>query len=494
MPFDQSMPPREAPANLQAEQALLGALLANNRAFERVGSFLRPEHFADPAHGPIYAAIARRIESGRLADAVTLRGEFEHSELLADLGGPGYFAQLLTAMVGILPAGDYGRAIHDAWVRRELIELGQAMVAAAYGGTEAAGAQQIGDAVAALSALGESAGSGVDRMGSLGDAMAAVLDAPASATGSETGAIYTGLESLDRLWRGLWPGTLDILGGRPGAGKTALALQIAAHVARESVQQDPRRPASVDFWSLEMPAAQLAARALADACGVSTDDLREGRLTTLQAERAVLARREWAGIPLVIHDRPRQTVAEVCFAARVARRRSGCRLVIVDHAARFVREKGQARLDEVGFLNHVAGAMHDLAQELNVPVLLLWHLGRDGEREARRPRLADLKYAGEGDADNVVMLWRPSDAVGPAPDAGNYRRGGANLYEAALLAHEAARKAAEGRVEAVFAKRRNGRTGFVSLEFDGPRMRFSDIEGSGAPAETVDLGDLWGEG
>ena len=135
---------RLPPSNVQAEQALLGALLANNRAYERVSEFLAPEHFADPIHGRIYQAIVRRIEAGQLADAVTLKAEFEHSGVLEEVGGTAYLAQLLTAMVGIINAGEYGRAIHDAWLRRQLIDIGETVVNNAFGAdAELDGAQQI---------------------------------------------------------------------------------------------------------------------------------------------------------------------------------------------------------------------------------------------------------------------------------------------------------------------------------------------------------------
>src|SRR5207237_761079 len=124
---------RLPPANLQAEQALLGALLANNKAYERVSDVLAPEHFAHPAHGRIFQSVARRVETGQLADAVTLRAEFEHSGILDEVGGAAYLAQLLSAMVGIINAGEYGRAIHDAWLRRQLIDLGEIVVNRAFG-------------------------------------------------------------------------------------------------------------------------------------------------------------------------------------------------------------------------------------------------------------------------------------------------------------------------------------------------------------------------
>ncbi|MGI4946362.1 MAG: DnaB-like helicase N-terminal domain-containing protein, partial [Janthinobacterium lividum] len=135
---------RQPPSNQQAEQALLGALLANNKAYERVSEFLSPEHFVDPVHGRIYQAIVRRVEAGQLADAVTLKAEFEHSGLLDEVGGTAYFAQLLMAMVGIINAGEYGRAVHDAWLRRQLIDIGEVVVNNAFGlEAELDGRQQI---------------------------------------------------------------------------------------------------------------------------------------------------------------------------------------------------------------------------------------------------------------------------------------------------------------------------------------------------------------
>ena len=113
--------------------ALLGALLANNKAYERVSEFLAPDHFVDPVHGRIYQAIVRRVEAGQLADAITLKAEFEHSGVLEEVGGTAYLAQLLTAMVGIINAGEYGRAIHDAWLRRQLIDIGEVVVNNAFG-------------------------------------------------------------------------------------------------------------------------------------------------------------------------------------------------------------------------------------------------------------------------------------------------------------------------------------------------------------------------
>lgn len=145
---------RLPPTNIAAEQALLGALLANNKAYERVAEFLLPAHFADPVNGRIFQSIKRRVEAGQLADAVTLKSEFEHNGALAEVGGTAYLAQLLTAMVGIINAGEYGRAVHDAWLRRQLIDIGETVVNNAFGAEpELDGARQIEAAEEQLFAL-----------------------------------------------------------------------------------------------------------------------------------------------------------------------------------------------------------------------------------------------------------------------------------------------------------------------------------------------------
>src|SRR5438270_4616007 len=151
---------RHPPSNERAEQALLGALHANNRAYERVSEYLAPEHFADPIHGRLYQAIARRVEAGQLADAVTLKAEFEHSGVLDEVGGTAYLAQLLSAMVGIINAGEYGRAIHDAWPRRQLIDSGEVVVNNGFGAEpELDGRAQIEHAESELFRLATQGGS-----------------------------------------------------------------------------------------------------------------------------------------------------------------------------------------------------------------------------------------------------------------------------------------------------------------------------------------------
>src|SRR6185437_10677206 len=257
---------RLPPSNVQAEQALLGALLANNRAYERVSVFLAPEHFADPIHGRIYQAVVRRIEAGQLADAVTLKGEFEHSGVLEEVGGTAYLAQLLSAMVGIINAGEYGRAIHDAWLRRQLIDVGVLVVNNAFGADpELDGARQIEAAEHSLFKLatdGAVAGGFVSVERALAEAIRSAERA-FKRVGHVSG-LTTGLRDLDAKMGGLHPSDLMILAGRPGMGKTALATKIAFGAAKslliEARASDPNAMSKrcVGIFSLEMSSEQLA--------------------------------------------------------------------------------------------------------------------------------------------------------------------------------------------------------------------------------------------
>lgn len=474
---------RQPPSNIQAEQALLGAILRNNKALDRVAEFLEPAHFADPVNGRIYAECRRLIAGGRLADAVTLKSVLAGAGILDEVGGTAYLAELLTAMVGIINAGDYGHAVHDAWIRRQIIEICEEGVNGAFGADPERDGRAVLDGLnEAGLALAQASSVGTVRETRFGDAVQRVAgDQPQTAIQG----LMTGIASLDAVWRGLWPGTLDILAGRPGAGKTALALQIAGNVARSLLGADGHPSGSVGFWSMEMPADQLAARAVSMETGISTDDLREGRAAHRAAD-IIRAQRAWFDLPVLIYDEPRRTLAQFSTQARVAHRRHKLRLAIVDHAAKFRRDRSQQRMTETEFLSTVASDCHDVALDLGIPVLLLWHMSRDGDRrDDPRPRLSDLKYAGEGDADNVVLLWRKERTLGGPPE----RPGGMSeeRFAPILAKWNNDREKWSGRAEAVFAKRRSGPEGAVMLAFDGVRTRFSDL-----PEPQTGIPDMWG--
>jgi replicative DNA helicase len=484
------------PTNIQAEQALLGALLANNKAMDRCDG-LEPEHFADPIHGRIYQAIVRRIASGQLADAVMLKAEFENSGILDDVGGTVYLAQLLTAMVGIINAGEYARAIRDAWLRRELIDAGEEAVNAGFGADpDMDGEAAVAATMDRLLAMGEHTRAA--DTGDFGAALDTALDAADAAhRGVALPGLLTGIPGLDAKWCGLFAGALDILAARSEHGKTALGMQIAENIARKLLADALARVAAghaldqehVQVFSLEMSRADLAVRMLASQTGIQADDIRSGQIGGGRASALLRARADLRTLPLIVQDRRGMTLSDIRLSARIAKRRKRVRLVVIDHLHRIKPDKAMLRLSRTEQVQATTEGLKDMAGDLDIPVLLLAQLSREAERrdgpDAARPRVSDIQYAGERDGDNVILLWRPILHMGAAPPTLPDRIKAEQRTEADAAwwrRHDAMRDKAE----AIFAKRRGGPTGSTWLHFDGPRTRFSD-----PPDATTS--DLWSE-
>lgn len=270
---------RLRPHNSEVEQALLGALLINNEALHRITGFLQAEHFYEPVHGRIYDAIYRFVERGQIANAVTLKPQFDADEALADVGGGDYLARLMGAAISIINVEDYARTIHDLALKRALIDIGEEVVNRAYDETrDERAVDQIEQAEQKLFHLAEQ-GQVEGGFTSFGNALATALnqiEAAYKRDGNLVG-VATGLVDLDNLLGGLQPSDLIILAGRPSMGKTALATTIAFNAARayreETDENGERKPvdgAVVGFFSLEMSAEQLAGAC----CRIGRDSVR----------------------------------------------------------------------------------------------------------------------------------------------------------------------------------------------------------------------------
>ncbi len=474
---------RLPPANLEAEQALLGALLANNKAYERVSEFLAPEHFADPIHGRIYQAIARRVEAGQLADAVTLKAEFEHSGILAEVGGTAYLAQLLGAMVGIINAGDYGRAIHDSWIRRQLVDLGEVVVNRAFGDEEAIdGRAQIEAAEQALFDLatrGSAEGGFITFDRALTEAITGAERA--FRRSGHVSGLSTGLRDLDQRLGGLHPADLLILAGRPGMGKTALATKIAFGAAlalRAEAAAGAAPRAAVAIFSLEMSAEQLAARILAENARISSDRIRRGDIAQRDFDRFVEVSRTLTGLPLEIDDTPAITLSALRTRCRRLKRTSGLALVVVDYLQLMRPAAGTRPENRVLEISQITQGLKAIAKELAVPVMALSQLSRAVEsRDDKRPQLSDLRESGtiEQDADAVMFIYRDEYYLQQrAPKQLAFES--EEKYQDALAKWQRDMDQVYNKAELFIAKQRHGPTGKIDLFFEAEFTRFADLD------------------
>lgn len=472
---------RIPPQNVEAEQALLGAILSNNRALEKVSEFLFPEHFALAIHGQIYEACRTYIEQGRIADPITLKELFAKSDALKEVGGGDYLVRLAASSTTIINAGDYGRQILDRYVRRQLIAVGNDIVNDAFTITaDKEGMSQVEEAEKKLYDIADkSSVSGGPQ--ELNIALGETLAATEKAMKNIFSGVLTGLADMDKKLGGLYNSDLIILAGRPAMGKSALATTIAFNAAQKFEEENKKKGAvrkSVAFFSLEMSAEQLAGRILSSKARISSHDMRTGRLTNDQFDELAAGVSLLSKLPLYIDETPAITVSAIKNRARRLKRdkNKGLGLIVVDYL-QLITAGGRSE-NRVQELSEMTRALKIMAKELDVPVLVLSQLSRLVEqRDNKRPLLSDLRESGsiEQDADIVMFVFReiyylegeePKRHLNETPDKFALRH--AEWEQKKIdLANQA---------EAIIAKYRHGSTGFVKLFFSGEFGQFTDLE------------------
>ncbi len=469
---------RVQPHNIDAEQALLGAMLVNNESYDRVASFLEVNHFFDAVHGRIYEAAAKLITQGHLASPVTLKNFFERDAALAEIGGPQYLARLAGAATTIINAEEYGRTIYELAIRRELINVGTEIHNRAYDAPiDDTPAQQILDAEQSLYQLAER-GKYEGGFQSFHESLNTAIDMAAEAFKRDGGlsGISTGLRDLDQRLGGLQPSDLLILAGRPSMGKTALATNIAFSAAKSYKAEHhadgtvtATDGAIVGFFSLEMSAEQLATRLLAEQSGVPSERIRRGNIHEDEFHQLVDAARELQSIPLYIDDTGGLTIATLAARARRLKRQRGLGLLVIDYL-QLLAGSGKSGENRVQEVTQITTGLKALAKELNVPILALSQLSRQVEsRDDKRPQLSDLRESGsiEQDADVVMFVFREEYYVS--------RREPTEGTPEHLQWQEDMNKV-HGLAECIIGKQRHGPTGTVKLQFQADVTRFSDLD------------------
>ncbi|QDH13324.1 replicative DNA helicase [Formicincola oecophyllae] len=482
---------RSPPANLDAEKALLGAILTNNRAYEHVADFLEPHHFADITHQQLFQIIGGRIAKSGLANAITLKGELEHSNVLENVGGLDYLKTLMKSMVGIINAREYGIVIHDCWVRRQLIEIGETVVNDAYSSdSDFNGSNQIETAEQKLFDLASDRNQQASGFTSFENALADALEVAELAfkRTSDIVGLSSGLRDFDLKTGGLHPSDLLILAGRPAMGKTALATKIAFSAAqslmREAEEESERQGRRINpkgmvaIFSLEMSASQLATRILSEQSEVSGERIRRGDVGTREFDRFIRVSRELQRLPLYIDDTPAITMAAMRTRCRRLKRTKGLALVVVDYLQ--LMKAGSGRSDNrVLEISMITQGLKALAKEMEVPVIALSQLSRQVEsREDKRPMLSDLRESGsiEQDADAVMFVYRDEYYLQQRqPKENNFEDNG--KYIDALQEWQRKMELVHNQADLILEKQRHGPTGTIKLKFEGEFTRFSDYDG-----------------
>ena len=481
-------PAHEAPAlpqNVEAEAALLGALMIDNRLAEDVQLKLRPDHFFEPLHARIYESILKLIDRNMIASPVTLRPMFEADEEMKELGGPSYLAQLTGSGAAIIGARDFADQIYELALLRALIGVGRDLVEQALDTSEDVDPRgQIENAEAALYRVAEEGGGqGTVKTFAEATRMAVQMAEKALNTGGGLSGVTTGLDSLNARTGGLHHSDLLIVAGRPGMGKTALATNIAFNAAQRYVRdmEDGIAPeksagAAVAFFSLEMSSDQLATRVLAEQSGISSENLRMGKISQQDFRNLARAAAELENLPLYIDDTPGLTIAALRTRARRLKRQRNIGLIVVDYL-QLLQGTGRSSNDNrVQEISEISRGLKTLAKELNVPVMALSQLSRAVEqREDKRPQLSDLRESGsiEQDADIVMFVYREEYYVQSREPKQGGEGDDAKIHDAH---QEWARQmeAVYGLAELIIAKQRHGATGKVRLKFEAKITRFSD--------------------
>jgi replicative DNA helicase len=470
--------PPHAPANVEAEQALLGALLYDNGAYERLNDALQAQHFYEPFHGRLFGAIEANIRRGQLADPTLLAEQFQRDVAFQELGGVRYLADLVDRAPPAARAADYGRAIYDLALRRELIRIGGDIATTAQDADpETTARDQIESAEQQLYTLAETGAAG-GGMVAFDSALTQAIEMAAEAYNRDGGlsGLSTGISDLDAKLGGLHPSDLIIIASRPSMGKSSLTNNIAFNVARRYAwepQPDGTRKTVnggvVAFFALEMSAAQMAMRLLAEVSGVPSDKIRKGEITAAEFGRIREAATEIQEAPLYIDDTGGISISKLVARARRLKRTVGLDLIIIDYVQLVTAGQGSRPENRVQEVSQITQGLKALAKELNVPVIAAAQLSRQVEnREDKRPQLSDLRESGsiEQDADVVMSIYRESYYLSRAEP-----REGTEEH----LAWQEKMDLIRNHAEIIIGKQRHGPIGTVKLFYDENITKFSNL-------------------
>ena len=441
------------PHSLEAEQSVLGGLLLDNEAADRIGDVVTGEDFYNDAHRVIYDHILRLVGGGSPADVVTLSEALVSTQKLDYVGGMAYLGALVANVPTASNIRHYAQIVRERSILRQLISTAGDITQLSYQPLGLSAREVLDQAEAKVLHIAEQGERGFRSVVEIGKLLATVVerietlynrDDPSDVTG-----VPTGYGDLDKMTAGFQPGELVIVAGRPSMGKTALALNIGEHVALAAGMP-------VAVFSMEMGAAQLALRLIGSVGKLDQHKLRTGRLGPDEWNKLSTALGRLNEAPILSDETPALNALELRSRARRLYKQYGkLGLVIVDYLQLMqATTVGENRATEI---SEISRSMKALAKELDVPVVALSQLNRSLEqRPNKRPVMSDLRESGaiEQDADVILFIYRDEVYNPESPD--------------------------KGTAEIIIAKQRNGPIGMVRLTFLGEFTRFESFAGPGA--------------
>jgi replicative DNA helicase len=433
------------PHSVEAEQSVLGGLLLDNSAFDRVGDVLSEADFYRADHRLIFHHVLRLVDSAKPADVITVAESLETSGKLAEAGGLAYLGALAQEVPSAANVRRYAEIVREKAILRQLAQVGAIIAESAFTPTGRSAEELLNDAEGKVFAIAEAGARGRQGFLEMRKLVAEVVeridalhDNPSDVTGTATG-----FNDLDKMTSGLQQGDLVIVAGRPSMGKTAFALNIAQHVAL-----DQKLPVAV--FSMEMAATQLVMRMLGSVAAVDQHKVRTGRVSDADWPKLTAAWKLLNDAPIYVDESPALNPIELRSRSRRLHRQvggPGLGLIVIDYLQLMSSTgQGENRATEI---SEISRSLKGLAKELNVPVIALSQLNRSLEqRPNKRPIMSDLRESGaiEQDADLILFIYRDEVYNPDSPD--------------------------KGVAEIIVGKQRNGPIGPVRLTFQGQFTRF----------------------
>ena len=442
------------PHSVEAEQSVLGGLLLEASALDKIADLMTDDDFYRHEHRLIYRQIVRLSELAKPVDVITVAEALEIAGELDKVGGLPYLGNLAQSVPSAANIRRYGEIVRERSIMRKLVEVGTDIASSAYNPSGRDAAQLLDEAEGKVLKIAEAGSRGKQGFIAMPPLLTQVVERIETLYGrdnqSDVTGTATGFTDLDRMTSGLQAGDLVIVAGRPSMGKTAFSINIAENVALDS-----KLPVAI--FSMEMGASQLAMRMLGSVGKLNQHDLRTGRLQDDDWGRLTHALGKLNDAPIHIDESAALSSMEVrARSRRLHRQNGGLGLIVVDYIQLMSSSASKASENRATEISEISRSLKSLAKELHVPVVALSQLNRSLEqRPNKRPVMSDLRESGaiEQDADLILFIYRDEVYNSDSPD--------------------------KGKAEIIIGKQRNGPIGKVELAFRGEYTRFDNLASSG---------------